>query len=152
MLRLSSCLPKTCLVYKGGVHTSLLPSWVPSMSLRLVGMCMCLPVCSVHFNSSSQSLGSCTCAQSSPTQCDPMNCSLPSSPVHGILQARILECISPKHCMGCIYTKNHSFYEIQISMVHVLIFAKPSSTISQNLIPNYTTNSRDFSFSQKSRG
>ena len=94
MLRLSSCLPKTCLVYKGGVHTSLLPPWVPSMCLRLVGMCICLPVCSVHFNSSSQSLGSCTCAQSSPTQCDPVNCSLPSSLVHGILQAGILECVA----------------------------------------------------------
>ena len=54
--------------------------------------------------------------------------------------------------MGCIYTKNHSLYEIQISMGHVLIFAKPSSTISQNLTPNYSTNNRDFSFSQKSRG
>ena len=30
-------------------------------------------------------------AQSSPTLCDPMDGSLPSSSVHGILQARILE-------------------------------------------------------------
>ena len=29
--------------------------------------------------------------QLSPTLCDPMDCSLPVSPVHGILQARILE-------------------------------------------------------------
>ena len=29
--------------------------------------------------------------QSCPTLCDPMDCSLPSSSVHGILQARILE-------------------------------------------------------------
>ena len=29
--------------------------------------------------------------QSYPTLCDPMDCSLPGSPVHGILQARILE-------------------------------------------------------------
>ena len=29
--------------------------------------------------------------QSYPTLCDPMNCSLPGSSVHGILQARILE-------------------------------------------------------------
>ena len=29
--------------------------------------------------------------QSGPTFCDPMDCSLPVSPVHGILQARILE-------------------------------------------------------------
>ena len=29
--------------------------------------------------------------QSGPTLCDPMDCSLPGSSVHGILQARILE-------------------------------------------------------------
>ena len=30
-------------------------------------------------------------AQSSPTLCDPMDCSLPGSSVHGIFQARVLE-------------------------------------------------------------
>ena len=30
-------------------------------------------------------------AQSRPTLCDPMDCSLPGSSVHGILQARVLE-------------------------------------------------------------
>ena len=30
-------------------------------------------------------------AQSCPTLCDPMDCSLPGSPVHGIFQARVLE-------------------------------------------------------------
>ena len=30
-------------------------------------------------------------AQSCPTLCDPIDCSLPGSSVHGILQARILE-------------------------------------------------------------
>ena len=33
----------------------------------------------------------CLVAQSCPTLCDPMDCSLPGSSVHGILQARILE-------------------------------------------------------------
>ena len=33
-------------------------------------------------------------AQSCPTLCDPMDCSLPGSSVHGILQARILEWVS----------------------------------------------------------
>ena len=32
--------------------------------------------------------------QSCPTLCDPMDCSLPGSPVHGILQARILEWVA----------------------------------------------------------
>ena len=30
-------------------------------------------------------------SQSRPTLCDPMDCSLPGSSVHGILQARVLE-------------------------------------------------------------
>ena len=30
-------------------------------------------------------------AQSCPTVCDPVNCSLPGSPIHGIFQARVLE-------------------------------------------------------------
>ena len=33
-------------------------------------------------------------AQSCPTFCDPMDCSLPGSSVHGILQARILEWVA----------------------------------------------------------
>ena len=33
-------------------------------------------------------------AQSGPTLCSPMGCSLPGSSVHGILQARILEWVS----------------------------------------------------------
>ena len=33
-------------------------------------------------------------AQSCPTLCDPMDCSLPGSSVHGIFQARVLECVA----------------------------------------------------------
>ena len=33
-------------------------------------------------------------AQSCPALCDPMDCSLPGSSDHGILQARILECVA----------------------------------------------------------
>ena len=29
--------------------------------------------------------------QSCPTLCDPIDCSLPGSPIHGIIQARVLE-------------------------------------------------------------
>ena len=32
--------------------------------------------------------------QSCPTLCDPMDCNLPGSSVHGILQARILEWVA----------------------------------------------------------
>ena len=33
-------------------------------------------------------------AQSCPTLCDPMDCSLPGSSIHGILQARVLEWVA----------------------------------------------------------
>ena len=33
-------------------------------------------------------------AQSCPTLCDPMDCSLPGSSVHGVLQARVLEWVA----------------------------------------------------------
>ena len=33
-------------------------------------------------------------AQSCPTLCDPMGCSLPDSSIHGIFQARILEWVA----------------------------------------------------------
>ena len=40
-------------------------------------------------------------AQSCPTLCNPMDCSLPGSSVHGILQARILEWVAmPPHPPG----------------------------------------------------
>ena len=57
-------------------------------------------------------LGACACAkslQSGPTLCDRMDWSLPGSPVHGILQARILEWVGillsrgssqPSLCLG----------------------------------------------------
>ena len=39
-------------------------------------------------------------AQSCPTLCDPMDCSLPASSVHGILQARILAWVAALFSRG----------------------------------------------------
>ena len=39
-------------------------------------------------------------AQSYPTLCDPMDCCLPGSSVHGILQARILEWVAISFSRG----------------------------------------------------
>ena len=36
----------------------------------------------------------CSVAKLCPTLCDPMDCSLPGSPVHGILQVGILEWVA----------------------------------------------------------
>ena len=38
---------------------------------------------------------------SCPTLCNPMDCSLPGSSAHGILQARILEWVAITFCRGC---------------------------------------------------
>ena len=43
----------------------------------------------MHVGTEAQSLQSC------PTLCDPLDCSLPGSSVHGVLQARILEWAPP---------------------------------------------------------
>ena len=39
-------------------------------------------------------------AQSCPTLCDPVDCSLPGSSVHGILQARIMEQVATSFSRG----------------------------------------------------
>ena len=39
-------------------------------------------------------------AQSCPTLCDPMDCSLPGSSIHGILQARVLEWVAISFSRG----------------------------------------------------
>ena len=40
--------------------------------------------------------------QSCPTLSDPMDCSLPGSPVHGIFQARVLEWVGNSHYLNII--------------------------------------------------
>ena len=39
-------------------------------------------------------------AQSCPTLCDPMGCSLPGYPIHGILQVRVLEWVAISFSRG----------------------------------------------------
>jgi len=42
----------------------------------------------------------CTCAQSCPTLCNPMDCSPRDSSLRGISQARILEWVATSYCRG----------------------------------------------------
>ena len=46
--------------------------------------------------------------QSCPTLCDPMNCSLPSSLVHGIFQARVLEWVAMSVSRGSSRPRNRT--------------------------------------------
>ena len=45
-------------------------------------------------NLSQQAAAAAKSLQSCPTLCDPMDCSLPGSSVHGIFQARLLEWVA----------------------------------------------------------
>ena len=74
-----------------GTGLRILSSTWPSQSLwqHVVYVCMC-----------SKSLQLC------PTLCDPMDCSLPGSSVHGILQARILEWVAVPSSRGPSRSRN----------------------------------------------
>ena len=47
-------------------------------------------------------------AQSCPTLCDPMDCSLPGSSLHGILQARVLEWVDISFSRGSSWSKDQT--------------------------------------------
>ena len=47
-------------------------------------------------------------AQSCPTLCDPMNCSLPGSSVHGIFQARVLERVAISFSRGFSWPRDQT--------------------------------------------
>ena len=47
--------------------------------------------------------------QSCPTLCDPVDCSLPSSSVHGILQARILEWVAISFSRGSSWPRDRTW-------------------------------------------
>ena len=48
-------------------------------------------------------------AQSCPTLCEPMDCSLPGSSVHGILQARVLEWVAISFSRGSSQPRDRTF-------------------------------------------
>ena len=50
----------------------------------------------------------CMCAQSCPTICDPMDCSLPGSSVHGISQARTMEQVTISFSRGASAPRNRT--------------------------------------------
>ena len=62
------------------------------------------------------------------TLCDPMDCSLPGSPIHGIFQARVLE-------WGAIAFSSNNFSSYQLVIYNI----KPQdmSTVSVNIFQSY---------------
>ena len=87
----------TCLCYVSSVNTYLalqltcrevISSWLMGLHLR------CCSIYGTAFQEWSE------VAQSCPTLCYPMDCSLPGSSVHGIFQARILEWVATSFSRG----------------------------------------------------
>ena len=82
-------------------------------------MCVCVCVCVLV-------------AQSCPTLCNPMDCSLPGSFVHGILQARILEwvAISFAHICVCICIHTHTYTHTGASLVAQMVKNPPAMPVT----------------------
>ena len=56
----------------------------------------------------------CVCAQLCPTLWDPMDCSLPGSSVHEILQTRILESVAIPSSRGIFLTQGSNLYLLHL--------------------------------------
>ena len=68
--------------------------------------------------------------QSCPTLSDPMDCSPPGSSVHGIFQARVLECVA-------IAFSETYLQEYPIANMHILITQRAKTLIKMNKILSY---------------
>ena len=69
--------------------------------------------------------------ESCPTHCDPVDCSLPGSSVHGTLQARILVCVAMPACRGSSQPRDRT----HVSYV---------SYIGRQVLDHYTTKNPNF--------
>jgi len=64
-----------------------------------------------------------------PTLCNPMDCSLPGSSVHGIFQARILDWVSDMgslYMMGPLYVHNQICFS-HINLLHVNLILRSTN-------------------------
>ena len=71
-------------------------------------------------------------AQLCSTLCDPMDCSLPDSSVHGILQARILEWVAILFSKGLSLTQgsNLGFLHYRLALYHLSHQGSPKTSFS----------------------
>ena len=81
-----------------------------------------------------------------PTFCDPMDCSPPDSSVHGILQARILECVAMPFSRGsswprdqtqvsCIAGRFFTIWATREAPVNLRTFYQPKKKLCLDIIP-----------------
>ena len=64
----------------------------------------------------------CVCAQSCPTFCSPMACSLPGSSVHGIFQAGILEGVAISSSRGSSRSRYEPTSPVSPALVGAFFF------------------------------
>ena len=81
----------------------------------------------------------CTCllvAQSCPTLCNCMDCSLPGSSVHGILQARILEWVAIPFSRGSFWPRNQTHLSciVYLGTRKGLEFRSPQAVLSSYVV------------------
>ena len=92
------CDPMDCIVH--GTLQARIPEWIVIFVQGIVptqGSNLGLPHCRqivYHLSHHQGKKKWSEVAQSCPTLCDPMDCSLPGSSVHGIFQARVLEWVA----------------------------------------------------------
>ena len=95
-----------------------------SKLIASVCVCVCVYVCAC-----AQSLQSC------PNLCNPMDCSPPGSSIHGILQARILECISMSSSRGSSQPRSNLCL---LNLLHCSwILSQPGSPLENIVEPKY---------------
>ena len=103
--------------------------------------CVCVCVCV------------CVCAQLCPTHCDPMDCSLPGSSVHGIFQARILEQVTVSSSRGSSQPRDrtHISYVSWVGRRTLSHRATWEARRGSWLVPWRTVRNSDFSLVQQCR-
>ena len=75
------------------------PTFPPSTLILIPQPLHLVFFCQTNYSTKSESESE--VAQSCPTLCDPMDCTLPGSSIHGIFQARILEWVAISFSRGC---------------------------------------------------
>ena len=96
------------------------PGDVPSTGIKLESL-NSLALTGVFFTTSTTWKTQCENAaaakslQSCPTLCNPMNCSLPGSSVHGILQARILEWVAVPSSRESFQPRDRTFISMPLA-------------------------------------
>ena len=95
----------------------------------------CIPVvhCSTIHNS--QNMKWSEVAQSCPTLCDPMDCSLPGSSVHGIFQASVLEWVAISFSRGSSWLRDWIRVSCIVSRRPFTVWATRAKTWEQPKCP-----------------